>query len=206
MPLFSLVVLIGLSMDYHVFVLSRVREGLRKGLDYDRAVELGIRDTASVVTSAAAVVIVGVGGAGDTEHARDEADGCRPVGGDPARCDARTTGAAAGSGCCCSSGRCSPRCPSNARRGCSRSASPRWCSHSKRTARPASQIQGSGRAVRRREGGTLNTSTLVNLATVSVAPRYFTLNLCVPFFRPLRLMVTLPPTRGTLLLIAFEPS
>ncbi len=56
-PLFCFVVLIGLSMDYHVFVLSRVREGLRKGLDYDRAVELGIRDTASVVTSAAAVMV-----------------------------------------------------------------------------------------------------------------------------------------------------
>lgn len=56
-PLFCFVVLIGLSMDYHVFVLSRVREGLRKGLDYDSAVEFGIRDTASVVTSAAAVMV-----------------------------------------------------------------------------------------------------------------------------------------------------
>lgn len=56
-PLFCFVVLIGLSMDYHVFVLSRVREGLRNGLGYDRAVEFGIRDTASVVTSAAAVMV-----------------------------------------------------------------------------------------------------------------------------------------------------
>lgn len=56
-PLFCFVVLIGLSMDYHVFVLSRVREGLRNGLPFERAVELGIRDTASVVTSAAAVMV-----------------------------------------------------------------------------------------------------------------------------------------------------
>ncbi|MET0767570.1 MAG: MMPL family transporter, partial [Aeromicrobium sp.] len=56
-PLFCFVVLIGLSMDYHVFVLSRVREGLRRGLPYERAVEFGIRETASVVTSAAAVMV-----------------------------------------------------------------------------------------------------------------------------------------------------
>lgn len=56
-PLFCFVVLIGLSMDYHVFVLSRVREGLRLGLPYERAVEFGIRETASVVTSAATVMV-----------------------------------------------------------------------------------------------------------------------------------------------------
>lgn len=56
-PLFCFVVLIGLSMDYHVFVLSRVREGLRQGLPYAQAVEFGIRETASVVTSAAAVMV-----------------------------------------------------------------------------------------------------------------------------------------------------
>ncbi|MET0929186.1 MAG: MMPL family transporter [Aeromicrobium sp.] len=56
-PLFCFVVLIGLSMDYHVFVLSRVREGLRRGLPYEQAVEFGIRETASVVTSAAAVMV-----------------------------------------------------------------------------------------------------------------------------------------------------
>lgn len=56
-PLFCFVVLIGLSMDYHVFVMSRVREGLRKGLPFEQAVEFGIRETASVVTSAAAVMV-----------------------------------------------------------------------------------------------------------------------------------------------------
>ncbi|UYM03382.1 MMPL family transporter [Solicola gregarius] len=56
-PLFCFVVLVGLSMDYHVFVLSRVREGLRNGLSHRAAVERGVRDTASVVTSAAFVMV-----------------------------------------------------------------------------------------------------------------------------------------------------
>jgi RND superfamily putative drug exporter len=56
-PLFVLVVLIGLSMDYHVFVLGRVREHLGRGLPARLAVEQGISDTAGVVTSAAAVMV-----------------------------------------------------------------------------------------------------------------------------------------------------
>ncbi len=56
-PLFVMVVLVGLSMDYHVFVLSRVREQVQNGLPARLAVEQGIRDTAGVVTSAAAVMV-----------------------------------------------------------------------------------------------------------------------------------------------------
>jgi RND superfamily putative drug exporter len=56
-PLFVMVVLVGLSMDYHVFVLSRIREHVKDGLPTRLAVEQGIRDTAGVVTSAAAVMI-----------------------------------------------------------------------------------------------------------------------------------------------------
>jgi RND superfamily putative drug exporter len=56
-PLFILVVLVGLSMDYHVFVLSRVREHVRRGLPARLAVEQGITETAGVVTSAAAVMV-----------------------------------------------------------------------------------------------------------------------------------------------------
>ena len=56
-PIFVLVVLVGLSMDYHVFVLSRVRELVDRGLPTSVAVERGIRDSASVVTSAAAVMV-----------------------------------------------------------------------------------------------------------------------------------------------------
>jgi putative drug exporter of the RND superfamily len=57
LPLFVLVVLVGLSMDYHVFVLSRIREHMNDGLPTRLAVERGIADTAGVVTSAAAVMV-----------------------------------------------------------------------------------------------------------------------------------------------------
>ncbi|MDR7253199.1 RND superfamily putative drug exporter [Nocardioides sp. BE266] len=56
-PLFVLVVLVGLSMDYHVFVTGRIRELVGRGLPTKLAVEQGIRDSASVVTSAAAVMV-----------------------------------------------------------------------------------------------------------------------------------------------------
>ncbi|MDO9456968.1 MMPL family transporter [Nocardioides sp.] len=57
LPLFVLVVLVGLSMDYHVFVLSRIREHVLAGLDPRVAVQRGISETAGVVTSAAAVMV-----------------------------------------------------------------------------------------------------------------------------------------------------
>jgi RND superfamily putative drug exporter len=59
LPLFLFVVLFGLSMDYHVFILSRVREGVDTGMTNDDAVRYGITATAGVVTSAA-LVMVGV--------------------------------------------------------------------------------------------------------------------------------------------------
>jgi uncharacterized membrane protein YdfJ with MMPL/SSD domain len=59
LPLFLFVVLFGLSMDYHVFILTRVREAYDKGMTTDEAVAHGVRTTAGVVTSAA-VVMVGV--------------------------------------------------------------------------------------------------------------------------------------------------
>lgn len=57
LPMFILVVLVGLSMDYQVFVLSRIREHVRSGLPARLAVERGVTDTAGVVTSAAAVMV-----------------------------------------------------------------------------------------------------------------------------------------------------
>ncbi len=56
-PLFVLVVLIGLSMDYNVFVLARIREHAANGLPARVAVQRGITDTAGVITSAAAVMV-----------------------------------------------------------------------------------------------------------------------------------------------------
>jgi uncharacterized membrane protein YdfJ with MMPL/SSD domain len=59
LPVFMFVILFGLSMDYHVFILSRVREAFDRGLTTGDAVAHGIKTTAGVVTSAA-VVMVGV--------------------------------------------------------------------------------------------------------------------------------------------------
>jgi uncharacterized membrane protein YdfJ with MMPL/SSD domain len=59
LPLFLFVVLFGLSMDYHVFILSRIREAVDGGMSTDDAVRYGITITAGVVTSAA-LVMVGV--------------------------------------------------------------------------------------------------------------------------------------------------
>jgi RND superfamily putative drug exporter len=56
-PLFLFVVLFGLSMDYHVLILSRVREGHDRGLDTADAVANGIASTAGIITSAAVVMI-----------------------------------------------------------------------------------------------------------------------------------------------------
>jgi anti-anti-sigma factor len=57
LPLFLFVLLFGLSMDYHVFILSRVREGVDKGMSTDDAVAHGIKSTAGTVTSAAVVMV-----------------------------------------------------------------------------------------------------------------------------------------------------
>jgi RND superfamily putative drug exporter len=57
LPLFLFVILFGLSMDYHVFILSRVREAVDRGMSTDAAVAHGIKSTAGVVTSAAAVMV-----------------------------------------------------------------------------------------------------------------------------------------------------
>lgn len=56
-PLFLFVILFGLSMDYHVFVLSRIREGHDRGWPTKLAVSRGIRSTAGVITSAALVMV-----------------------------------------------------------------------------------------------------------------------------------------------------
>jgi uncharacterized membrane protein YdfJ with MMPL/SSD domain len=59
LPLFMFVILFGLSMDYHVFILSRVREAHDRGMSTEDAVAHGIKTTAGTVTSAA-LVMVGV--------------------------------------------------------------------------------------------------------------------------------------------------
>src|SRR3954452_1211840 len=57
LPIFMFVILFGLSMDYHVFILSRVREAYDRGMKTEDAVAHGIKTTAGVVTSAAIVMV-----------------------------------------------------------------------------------------------------------------------------------------------------
>ncbi|HZB07037.1 MAG TPA: MMPL family transporter, partial [Thermoleophilaceae bacterium] len=57
LPLFLFVILFGLSMDYHVFILSRVREAFDRGMSTGDAVAHGIKSTAGVVTSAAIIMV-----------------------------------------------------------------------------------------------------------------------------------------------------
>jgi RND superfamily putative drug exporter len=56
-PLLLFVILFGLSMDYHVFIVSRIRERFQRGATMDEAISDGIRSTGSVVTSAAVVMV-----------------------------------------------------------------------------------------------------------------------------------------------------
>ena len=56
-PLLLFVILFGLSMDYHVFIISRIREAFDRGASMDDAVAHGIKSTAGVVTSAAVVMV-----------------------------------------------------------------------------------------------------------------------------------------------------
>jgi RND superfamily putative drug exporter len=57
LPLFLFVVLFSLSMDYHVFIISRIREAFDKGDDTRSAIAHGIKSSASVVTAAATVMV-----------------------------------------------------------------------------------------------------------------------------------------------------
>jgi RND superfamily putative drug exporter len=56
-PLLLFVILFGLSIDYHVFIISRIRETFDRGATMDDAVRRGITSTAGVVTSAAIVMV-----------------------------------------------------------------------------------------------------------------------------------------------------
>jgi RND superfamily putative drug exporter len=57
LPLFMFVILFGLSMDYHVFILSRIKELVDGGMSTEQAVATGIKRTAGTVTSAAVVMV-----------------------------------------------------------------------------------------------------------------------------------------------------
>jgi uncharacterized membrane protein YdfJ with MMPL/SSD domain len=56
-PMLLFVILFGLSMDYHVFIVSRIREAFDRGEQMDDAIAHGIKSTAGTVTSAAIVMV-----------------------------------------------------------------------------------------------------------------------------------------------------
>src|SRR5215213_9581217 len=56
-PLLLFVILFGLSMDYHVFIISRIRETFDRGASMDEAISHGIKSSAGVVTGAAIVMV-----------------------------------------------------------------------------------------------------------------------------------------------------
>jgi len=57
LPLFLFVILFGLSMDYHVFILSRIREAVTGGEPTRQAIRPALRRTAGVITAAALVMV-----------------------------------------------------------------------------------------------------------------------------------------------------
>ena len=57
LPLFLFSVLFGLSMDYHVFLLSRIRERFDQTQDNSEAVAYGLRSTAGLITGAALIMV-----------------------------------------------------------------------------------------------------------------------------------------------------
>jgi len=57
-PIFVFAILFGLSMDYHVFILTRVKEARDRGLDSRAAVARGITITSGTITSAATIMVL----------------------------------------------------------------------------------------------------------------------------------------------------
>ena len=67
-PIFVFAILFGLSMDYHVFILARIRELVDKGSPTTFAVARGIALTSGTVTSAAAIMVVRIRRIRDAAH------------------------------------------------------------------------------------------------------------------------------------------
>ena len=62
LPLFMFSILFGLSMDYHVFMLSRIKEHFDETGSSDESVAFGLRKTASIITGAALIMVAVFGG------------------------------------------------------------------------------------------------------------------------------------------------
>ena len=57
LPLFLFAILFGLSMDYHMLVLNRIKEAYDQGHNNEESVSVGIKVTAGQITSAAAIMV-----------------------------------------------------------------------------------------------------------------------------------------------------
>jgi uncharacterized membrane protein YdfJ with MMPL/SSD domain len=57
LPLFLFSILFGLSMDYHLFIMGRIKEAHERGMSNDEAISTGVKATAGTITNAAAVMI-----------------------------------------------------------------------------------------------------------------------------------------------------
>jgi len=57
LPLFLFSILFGLSMDYHMFIMSRIKEAYERGATSDEAIAIGVKATAGTITSAAAIMV-----------------------------------------------------------------------------------------------------------------------------------------------------
>jgi uncharacterized membrane protein YdfJ with MMPL/SSD domain len=57
LPLFLFSIVFGLSMDYHMFIMGRIKEGHEHGLSNDEAISAGVKATAATITSAALIMV-----------------------------------------------------------------------------------------------------------------------------------------------------
>ncbi len=89
MPLFLFCVLFGLSMDYHVFLLSRIREHYDQTHNNRESVAVGLQSTAKIITGAALIMVAVFGGFAAGDLVMHPADGLRPGGRGPPRRDDR---------------------------------------------------------------------------------------------------------------------
>ena len=94
-PIFLFAILFGLSMDYEVFLLSRMREEWDAHHDNEAAVALGLERTGRIITAAAMIMIAAFAGF-TRELRRSQEFGVGLVGRDPARRDDRARDARAG--------------------------------------------------------------------------------------------------------------
>ncbi len=88
-PIFLFAMLFGLSMDYEVFLLSRIREEWDKRHNNEEAVAYGLEHTGRIITAAALIMIAAFSASLLARFVGLQEFGARPLGGDPARRDDR---------------------------------------------------------------------------------------------------------------------